>query len=771
MTLGLCRQRSCAARSRADARGRQFKRCAIFKWIGIVLAALLTIAIIFHRPIFFRLTRYFVVRAAEQQNLSIDYNMSGSIFAGLQITDLRATPTEPGPVERLEVGSLRLEYSLWGLLREGLPGFLDRVAIADVVAVIDPAKQLTPEKAQKDQSFKFPALIPEELSIENLNFTSRAAGDDLVIADFDLLLHPRREGFLRAQTIQVPGVQTWTNLNATASYANRDLILDNFDLGPAMQFRRINLDLSKLSADVIAFGLDATLFGGVTTLSGKITDLHETSALTLTAENRNNSLAQASNYFNLEPSLGGTLEELTLVLTGAITKPVTWSGRATLRVEDFTRAQIAQPTDARLLVELSDGKAVVKSMELLQGENKISATARVDLPKTLDGFAQLNATGTLAADLNNVASVSNKAAEGSLAAQGNFAVKNGNPTADLHLSTDHLTLTNGEVSDATGTMHLEKEFGQKGGPFWQGLETKISGKAEKLRFKNYAVDSAEFDVTTEGERVKINNLEAVRADNDVQLSGEFALPNDLAEFDQKQVDFELKVNATDLKQLIVDQTGTALTGNLSLTGEVARKSGTMNGSLSLAGSDVQYGGLRIPQISGAIDVSDNVVKIERLRVALPDEGAIAASGTYDLNAPHAYRGELHAESDTLENFEPLLRSFGSQAELGGSLKLDWRGSGTVRPQSHFGAATMVLRDGRYNDFRELGADVSGMYSPELVQVPTIQLRSEMANATADVELRDQTLRVNSLRVQQGRRGSVARRSGHSGRSHEDQRAG
>ncbi len=51
-----------------------------FKWIGIVVATLLVIVVVFHRPIVFRLTRYFIVRAAEQQNLKVDYKIAGSIF-------------------------------------------------------------------------------------------------------------------------------------------------------------------------------------------------------------------------------------------------------------------------------------------------------------------------------------------------------------------------------------------------------------------------------------------------------------------------------------------------------------------------------------------------------------------------------------------------------------------------------------------------------------------------------------------------------------------
>ena len=134
-----------------------------FKRIALVLLGLLALLAIFHRPLLFRLTRYFIARAAEQQKLSLSYEISGSIFTNLRITKLTATPKESGPVEQLEIGSLRLSYSLWGLLRKGLPGFLESAALVDATIVIDPSKSMPPAKAQKKQSIKFPALIPEIL--------------------------------------------------------------------------------------------------------------------------------------------------------------------------------------------------------------------------------------------------------------------------------------------------------------------------------------------------------------------------------------------------------------------------------------------------------------------------------------------------------------------------------------------------------------------------------------------------------------------------------
>src|SRR5438093_2455332 len=96
------------------ARRRWLKR------IFLTLLSLLVLLAIFHRSIFFRATRYFIVRAAREQKLDLKYEMSGSIFTTLTISNLRGTPTEPGPIERLEIQTLNLRYSLIGFVRHGL---------------------------------------------------------------------------------------------------------------------------------------------------------------------------------------------------------------------------------------------------------------------------------------------------------------------------------------------------------------------------------------------------------------------------------------------------------------------------------------------------------------------------------------------------------------------------------------------------------------------------------------------------------------------------
>ena len=89
-----------ATNHRPTRRGRWLRR------IGLALLVLFVLLAVFHRPLFFEGTRYFIVRAAKQQHLDLSYDASGSIFTTLTISNLRGIPTEQGPIQRLEIGTL-----------------------------------------------------------------------------------------------------------------------------------------------------------------------------------------------------------------------------------------------------------------------------------------------------------------------------------------------------------------------------------------------------------------------------------------------------------------------------------------------------------------------------------------------------------------------------------------------------------------------------------------------------------------------------------------
>ena len=135
---------------------------------------LVLLLVVFYQPILFGVAKFAAKKVGAGQGLDIRFTPSGSIFGGLTLRDVHVTPTRPGPIERADVGELKLSYSLPALVRGGLAGkWLENVEVRDVHFDYDPNKS-PPAPPKKKEPFKLPSFpFPERLVLQNVNVQLR----------------------------------------------------------------------------------------------------------------------------------------------------------------------------------------------------------------------------------------------------------------------------------------------------------------------------------------------------------------------------------------------------------------------------------------------------------------------------------------------------------------------------------------------------------------------------------------------------------------------
>jgi autotransporter translocation and assembly factor TamB len=96
----------------------------------------------------------------------------------------------------------------------------------------------------------------------------------------------------------------------------------------------------------------------------------------------------------------------------------------------------------------------------------------------------------------------------------------------------------------------------------------------------------------------------------------------------------------------------------------------------------------------------------------------------------------------------LLRTFGNQNELAGSLVFEWEGEGETT-KLKTGKLRLALDNGRYGNARSLQATADATYSPEGLDVPTIFLRSDKTDFQAIARAKGETLEISKIELDQG----------------------
>jgi autotransporter translocation and assembly factor TamB len=638
-----------ATDNKPKRRGRWLRR------VGLALLVLVGLLAIFHRPLFFEGTRYLIVRAAKQQHLDLSYDASGSIFTTLTISNLRGVPTEPGPIERLEIGTLNLRYSLIGLIRHGLPGFLKLVDIRNAYVELAPAEPLPPEKERQPQQFKFPALFPDTLNLENINFIARGSTGNTELTGLYLSLLPDRAGVLKIQTLDIPGVRRWTDISGATSYRDRNLILTDLVIGPEISLRKLNLDVSKLSEAELGLSVDGSLLDAPILLSAQVSDLNATNRLNVKAESSAVSFQRITEYFNLAVPVTGTLDRLMVTFQGEPAKPSSWIGDVDVLFSGAAYDRQALG-DITLQLSLADQQAKATLVSRLDPENRVDIEANSTLPDTFKDFDKVSASGRVQIFIPDLVAL-NLPVVGDLSLNTDFRLENKTLSTQSVLDSSSLAFAGIELTETHLRLDLSKDVeAQKEAPPFKDLVTRIEGDIKAVRVQDYVVESVNIALSSKDANVHLEGLTLAKGANRASVQANYNLPADLKSWQSEPLEFNLSVDAPDLSAFVVPGSGTTLKGSLKIAGKGTSQSGTSDGSFVVDAREIEGMGL-----SGDVSLNTSF-RLENTKLSTQsvlDSSRLAFSGT-ELTETHL---RLDLSKDLQQQGEaPLFRDLISRID-------------------------------------------------------------------------------------------------------------
>ena len=724
--------------------------------IGLALLAIVAVLAVFHRPIVFRATKFFVVRLAKEQKLDLEYNISGSIFTTLRITNLRARPIEPGPVQRLEVGALNLRYSLIGWLKRGFPGLLKDVEMSEVFVVIDPKKFVPREKPVKSRKdAKFPALVPDRLMIANANFTSLSPSGDTELAGFFFELDPSKSGELKIRTLNIPGVRRWENVTARTTYQDRKMVLSDLALGSGIQFSRLNLDLSKLGDDQIATGLEGRVLDAPLSLTAIVTDLNKANRVNLQADVAQLKLPAISDYFGLGLAIGGEIPRITVAFQGEPERPDGWAGNLNARVNDLAfQNQPLGTFQADLLFR--DGHAAVDLGSELDPTNGVKVNVHAKLPAALDQFPQTTASGNLVVNAGNLANLAPARAaklQGGFSVNGKFELVSGQLSADFTATAAEVSSGTTAIEQLNLTAYLKKDVGGEKRSSLADLVAEVRGSVGHLRFGDYTTDRLSVILGSVGGEVTLETLSLAKGPNVLEIKGSYLLPEVAANWQGTPIALNVNLNAPELSAFIVPGSSTQLSGQLNLTGEVRTVRWLHNGTFNIDARNVAFKGLEIRNVFGDVNLVDSVAYVPNLGVYFDDLNVVNVGGQLPLAPPFAYSAWAEIGLGKLAVFAPLLSKPESPApKIAGAVAISWSGKGQALRAAHSGTIAVRLEEGVFGaTTQKLNARATGTYSPTVVDISSLEVSTSQGNLALSAHWEDKRLGVKDLTVRQGER--------------------
>jgi hypothetical protein len=722
-----------------------------------IVAAVLFCALvfIFHRPVLLALGRQIARHYAAGENLKIDFLAEGSVLTNLTVRNLHVVPTGSTDVESIDIDFAHANYSLFGLVRHGVSQFFRNVEIRSARIVLNPTEvPLKPRGPKIQKRITLPSIFPDRVHLSDVSLIVRNKPHDFVLEHVDLDLNPRTPGQLRIANLQLPTSQAWSKIAAQTSYADKNLLLRDLVLNDQERIRSLNIDASKIESNILSFQLDAVIGAG--TISTSIT-LSETESslktkLHLLAENV---AAEALNKYLTLPEnfMSGAIERVIVDGTGVLGTPRTWNGTLSARINNFREQEIAFDRGA-LDVAARDGTATLRSADFVQGQNEFHFRGSAKLPENPKEFGRSPAMLEVAAKVPDLRELTARTAEpltGSATMSGKIDIRDGKLTANLEASAAEVIFKDGKIDKLHATVKATKTMPPPHvvKPWFAGLRSEILVNGSDIRYRDYVFDSLEGSLSGTDDLLNIDRWVGRRKQNELNVHGQYRLPEDLSKFSLQPEQIVVTLNAAELGDYWISDLLNKVSGPLQIDGQVEWKNGVGNGQLSIYGANVRMRDLIFKQLSAQVSIVRNVVYLNDFSANLNDQDVVTANGIVDLHAPYHYSGKLSANISDLSKLKPLLRAYGNENELAGSLVMSWEGSGDAAKFKNAGKLKLVLDKGRYGGARSLQANADATYSPDGLDIPLIFVRSDKMDFQAIVQAKGETLEITKIQLDQG----------------------
>jgi len=720
----------------------------------IALGILGGFLLIFHRPLLLGLGHRIALHYAAKENLKLEFRLEGSVFTNLIVKDLHAASTGPSDIESLDVDLARLDFGLFTLLRHGISTAIKNADVHSARVVMNPEKaSLRPRPPNPKKKIDLPDIFPERLHVADATIIVRNRPHDFVAEHVAVDLDPSHPGEIKVEKLQLVGGQTWLKLSAPATYANRHLIVRDIILADNERFRSVNIDASQIAARKLAINFDYTVADG--NISGSVM-LHEvqTSLDTNVRIRAVKVPVDAINKFAALPEgwMRGQMEKVDVDLSGLLSSPATWNGSVAIELTDFHQEQTAFDRGI-FQVTAKNGVATLQSADITRDQNQFHLHGSAELPRDIRDFGRAPTTLELAAtlpDLHQVTAGMSQKISGAAEINGKLNIKDSIVNGEFAVTAPTLGFQDGRCENFSAAIKLSKKMPPSGSdkPWFNDLVSQATVATSNMRFREYVADSLEGSLRAKNDVVTFDRLVVKRKQNEFVVSGDYRLPKDLPNVTDQPAKIDISFNAAQLADCWVTDSADKISGPLQAVGQIEWKKGIANGQLSIFGANLRMRDLVFTQLNLQCVIWNSVVYLNDLSANLTGTDFISGNAIVDLRGRHHYSGKIRANVSDLSKLRPLLRTFGNQNELAGTLVVDWEGDGEAT-KLKTGKLKLALDNGRYGDARSLQATADATYSPEGLDVPTIFLRSDKMYFQAIAQAKGETLEISKIELDQG----------------------
>ncbi len=368
-------------------------------WWRILLALLLLVvlvSLVFHQLFLQEAVKKGLNTVAEQQKLDLDYELERTdVLDRLILKNVRLEREESSrfPLKTLVAERIILNYDLGQAVRRNWAAVLEGLTLKNATAVIEPVEDPPAPKEPREKDGAGPArtvvsilqqLEKFQLPVVDLNNVTlqvfnREEEKIFAFRDLRMELEEDKQGPVRIPELKLPTGAVLEDIRAEMLYSDYRLILRDFVIPGAVDFRELVLDLSDIGDQQVDVHAQGEAFEAEIATSMTVMRENRNLGLDGTVSFEDFNLDQAKDLLDLDTFPRGRVESLDIYLRGNPLRPDELFARVELQAGELSDRGVTLE-NVVFRGKLEDGSLTIQTAEASTRESTIEAI----------GWARLN---------------------------------------------------------------------------------------------------------------------------------------------------------------------------------------------------------------------------------------------------------------------------------------------------------------------------------------------------------------------------------------------
>jgi hypothetical protein len=269
-----------------------------------------------------------------------------------------------------------------------------------------------------------------------------------------------------------------------------------------------------------------------------------------------------------------------------------------------------------------------------------------------------------------------------------------------------------------------------------------------LTWRDRTADTIMIGASLYNRQVQIEQLYVKQRNNQLTLTGEFALPQQFADFLKPDFRGDISASINELGDFARLFGGSAsdFAGKVAINGSVNARERKLAGALTLSGDSLVLFRAPVESLNAKLTFKESRLTIEQFELKRKGD-SFRGEGGIDLTGEHQYSGTFDSSVGEIADYAGLIPDPFARFPLGGGLELNWRGSGTSAAHSGtFHARGHGLRPLQFPAV-PFEAEWEGDYAPGNIFFRQFHLSNPHADLSAFVTIAKDYFQLQTLRFE------------------------